>query len=181
MDFPELLRAVLAEYRLPLNGIHGAAHWARVYENGEALAKETGARVDVVRLFAVFHDSRRMNEARDPGHGQRGADFALSLLGTSFDLDEESFDLLYRACVGHTDGKTEEDVTVQTCWDSDRLDLGRVGIRPRPKRLCTPAARSTVILKWAFERSVEGYLPEEVLHSWGLDPLDLFESNNGVS
>jgi uncharacterized protein len=28
-------------------------------------------------------------------------------------------------------------ITVQTCWDADRLDLGRVGIKPDPKRLFT--------------------------------------------
>ena len=47
---------------------------------------------------------------------------------------------LLRLC-HHSDGRVDADVTVQTCWDADRLDLGRVGKRPDPRLLCTPAAR----------------------------------------
>jgi uncharacterized protein len=46
------------------------------------------------------------------------------------------------------------DVTVQTCWDADRLDLGRVGIRPVASRLCTPAARAPDVIAWAYARSL---------------------------
>jgi uncharacterized protein len=48
----------------------------------------------------------------------------------------------------------EGDVTVLTCWDADRLDLGRVGIRPDPTYLCTAAARDTDMLTWSYRRSV---------------------------
>ena len=41
-----------------------------------------------------------------------------------------------------------------TCWDADRLDLGRVGIRPDPRRLFTAAARSPELLSWAYQRSL---------------------------
>jgi uncharacterized protein len=41
-----------------------------------------------------------------------------------------------------------------TCWDADRLDLGRVGIRPDPARLCNEAARHPKLLSEAYERSV---------------------------
>jgi uncharacterized protein len=54
----------------------------------------------------------------------------------------------------YSDGLTEADVTVQTCWDSDRLDLGRVGIVPRPERLCTVQARDPVLFERAYRRSV---------------------------
>jgi hypothetical protein len=30
----------------------------------------------------------------------------------------------------HTNGYKHDDVTIQSCWDSDRLDLGRVNIMP---------------------------------------------------
>jgi hypothetical protein len=36
------------------------------------------------------------------------------------------------------------DITVQTCWDADRLDLPRVGIQPLPQFLCTEAAKKRV-------------------------------------
>jgi len=38
---------------------------------------------------------------------------------------------------GHTHEGYHDDVTIQTCWDADRLDLGRVGIIPDPDRMCT--------------------------------------------
>ena len=80
------------------------AHWARVLENGLRLAEETGADLGVVRLFAVLHDSRRVNEATDPDHGPRAAEFARSLRGRLFDLPDHEFRLLHRACAGPTTG-----------------------------------------------------------------------------
>src|SRR3954466_1645131 len=74
-----ILQAVLEEYALPWDGDHGVAHWARVLENGLRLAGETGANVEVVRLFAILHDSRRVSEATDPDHGPRAAEFARTL------------------------------------------------------------------------------------------------------
>jgi len=53
----------------------------------------------------------------------------------------------------HSDGYTEADITVQVCWDADRLDLGRVGIKPAPHRLCTASAKSVDVLEAAYERS----------------------------
>ena len=61
--------------------------------------------------------------------------------------------LLLHACRRHSDGLTEGDITVQTCWDADRLDLGRIGIRPDPNRLCTPAAKEPTVIEWAIGRS----------------------------
>jgi uncharacterized protein len=54
----------------------------------------------------------------------------------------------------HTDGMVAADPTTQTCWDADRLDLGRVGIRPNAELLCTPAARAPQIIEWAWQRSL---------------------------
>jgi uncharacterized protein len=123
-----LVRAVLEDYTLPWDGFHGVGHWARVLENGLRLAESTRAVVEVVQLFAVFHDSRRVNESSDPGHGLRGAELAVRLRGTLYDLPDAQFALLYEACAGHTDGLTDANITMQTCWDADRLDLGRVGM-----------------------------------------------------
>ena len=81
LNLPLILHAVLDEYTLPWDGDHGVAHWARVLENGLRLAEETGAHVEVVRLFAVLHDSRRINEVTDPDHGPRAAEFARTLRG----------------------------------------------------------------------------------------------------
>jgi uncharacterized protein len=89
-----IVREVLAGYSLPVRGIHGVVHWARVLENGLRLAETTGANVNVVTLFALFHDCRRVNEGWDGDHGLRGAEFAQSLRGTLVNLDDTEFRLL---------------------------------------------------------------------------------------
>ena len=170
LDFPELLQLILNEYALPQFGTHGVTHWARVWENGERVAARSGAKIDVVRLFAIFHDSRRINEGNDPGHGLRGARFAESLRGKAFDLSDADFKLLYTACEFHTDGKTLADVTVQTCWDADRLDLGRVGMRPYPKYLCTDVAKEDETIEWAFVRGTHEFVPADVLKQRQIQP-----------
>lgn len=164
-----LVNHVLEGYTLPVGGIHGAPHWGRVMENGRALAKITGADLDVVELFAIFHDSRRRNESIDRGHGRRGGDFARELRGLEFDLDENRLALLEFACAEHTAGKTVADLTVQVCWDADRLDLLRVGTRPRPQLLCTEAARTQDILEWANLRASRRAVPALVRDEWELN------------
>ena len=120
-------------------------------------------------LFAVLHDSRRVSEATDPDHGPRAAEFARSLRGRLFDLPDHEFRLLHRACAGHTHERTHPDVTIQTCWDADRLDLGRVGITPHPSRLCTEAARRPETIRWADGRASFLVIPEFVRGDWGID------------
>lgn len=159
MITPALIREIRHGYQLPWRGLHGIVHWARVLENGLRLAASTGAAREVVALFAVFHDARRLNEDHDPNHGRRGAELAAALRGKVFDLGDREFELLCTACLYHTDGLTEGDATVQTCWDADRLDLGRVGIRPQPRYLCTSAAKQADVIAWAYERSTSGHEP----------------------
>ncbi len=169
LNIPLILSAILDEYELSVNGTHGVSHWARVMENGLRLAEETGANVEVLRLFAVFHDSKRINEGTDPDHGQRGADFASELRGSMFDLPDHEFNLLYRACAGHTHERTHPDITIQTCWDSDRLDLGRVGIMPHPSRLCTEVAKRRETILWADGRASFFVVPDFVSSEWGIE------------
>ncbi len=45
------------------------------------------------------------------------------------------------ACEAHSNGLIDADVTVQCCWDADRLDRWRVGVRPRADYLCTDEAK----------------------------------------
>jgi uncharacterized protein len=165
-DHAAIMRVILDGYVLPIRGDHGVVHWARVLENGLRVAEVTGADTDVVTLFALFHDSRRINDFRDDGHGLRGAEFAHSLRGSLVHLDDTRFELLFEACRLHTDGHTDGDPTLQACWDADRLDLGRVGIVPKPHRLCTDAARE--LIAWADHRATQGHEPETVLGTWGL-------------
>jgi uncharacterized protein len=150
----ELLATIREQFQLNWNGTHGIAHFMRVRENGLALCAKNGARPHIVELFAFLHDSRRLNENADPDHGKRAAEFAFSLRKSLLNLDDSELSLLITACEFHTSGFPCSDITILTCWDSDRLDLGRVGIMPAPSRLCTEAAKSPGMIKWAYERSI---------------------------
>ncbi|MBA4029535.1 MAG: hypothetical protein C0478_01250 [Planctomyces sp.] len=169
MQLRPVIEAVLEDYALPLSGDHGISHWARVLENGLKLAEETGASRRVVSLFAVLHDSRRVNEYSDPQHGPRAAQFAATLRGRVFELDDLEFDLLQLACAGHTHERTHPDITIQACWDADRLDLGRVGITPNPAYLSTEIARQPATISWADGRASFHFVPPLVLEEWGID------------
>jgi uncharacterized protein len=168
VNYAALVRRILTEYPLSVRGIHGVTHWARVWENGLKLAATNGADVEVVKLFALFHDSRREDDGTDPDHGRLGADFARRLRGELFDLPDPAFGLLCVACEWHTDAVTHPDPTVQACWDADRLDLGRVGIVPRVKYLNTVAARTPAVIDWAFKRSASFFEPVIVAELWGV-------------
>jgi uncharacterized protein len=129
------------------------------------LADALDAGCEVVALFALSHDSRRVGEFEDDGHGFRGAALARSLPGTLVHLDDTRFELLYEACRLHSDGRMTGEPTLLACWDADRLDLGRVGITPDPRRLATDAARGMV--DWTHRRAVERHAPRDVLAEWG--------------
>jgi uncharacterized protein len=145
-------------YKMDHNGFHGFDHWMRVLHNGRLLADAENANLKVVELFCLLHDARRLNEDEDPLHGRRAANFAQTLRGVWFDVSGDEMDLLSEALTYHSDGYTVGDITVKVCWDADRLDLGRVGIRPAPERLCTDTAKSPFVLEEAYQRSLENRL-----------------------
>ena len=122
---------------------------------------------NVVQLFSIFHDSRRKNEHWDKNHGKRGADLAIQLRDYC-SLNEEQLDLLITACTLHTSTINHENKTIQACFDSDRLDLGRVGKYPNPDLLCTQMAKDPQVIKWAYQRSLVHELPKD---PFGLDSV----------
>ena len=141
IDWQTLWKVVSDQFPLGYESTHGPAHWRRVERNGLLLATRSGADVTVVRLFAVFHDSRRQNEGTDPQHGPRGAELAAKMRGQYFELEDAPYDQLIHACTSHTDATHHEDPTIGTCFDADRLDLGRVGIIPDPEYMSTAFGR----------------------------------------
>jgi uncharacterized protein len=153
IDSLRIAEHIRSQFQLDWEGIHGPAHWGRVRAIGLELARSNGADPLVVELFAWFHDARRFNDSRDPEHGIRGAALAAELCGELFTATDAQMALLKEACCEHSDGHLQADVTVQTCWDADRLDLARVGIIPDPSKLCTEAARSPLLLEKAMGRS----------------------------
>ena len=152
-DWKRLLDHVVSEFQCEVISIHGPGHWKRVERNALLIAARNGASVEVVRLFAYFHDSRREHDGWDDTHGRRGADYAATLRGKLFDLPDAQFDLLHHACTWHTHGQLTDDPTIGACWDADRLELGRVGMRPAPDYMSTEVARAI-----AERGSVEEYL-----------------------
>ncbi len=151
---PELLNFIRARFKLGFDNLHGYSHWMRVCENGLRLASLNGAGRRTVVLFSFIHDIARENEGYDFEHGPRAASILRSeIQGRYLDLGEDDLDRLAEAVAGHTNGHCLADLTVQTCWDADRLDLGRVGILPDPDRLCTSEARDPEIIEWAYRRS----------------------------
>jgi len=96
----ELIDIIRKQFALNWKGLHGAPHWARVRENGLRLAETTGAKTEVVELFAFLHDSRRKNDDSDYEHGKRAAMFAQTLAGSMFELALSELEDLLTACRG---------------------------------------------------------------------------------
>ena len=142
-------------YQMDHSGFHGFDHWMRVLHNGRLLTEIENANLKIVELFCLLHDTQRRDEERDPEHGHRAAHYAQTLRGVWFDVSDNEMELLTEALTYHSDGYTEGDITVQVCWDADRLDLGRVGLRPRADRLCTKTAKSQFVIEAAYRRSTQ--------------------------
>jgi len=172
MEIIPLLNNISEQYILHPNGAHGLSHWGRVLENGLRLAEVEGGDQNVITLFAIFHDACRHNQSIDPGHGARAAKLADKVLNGHPDITPHQLDLLMTACDGHTDGKTEGDITIQICWDADRLDLFRVGIRPKARYLCTETAKEHFLISWANKRAASDHTPDFVTDSW----IELFQT-----
>lgn len=138
-----LLDAVISRSTGKDSRIHGPAHWAGVAAAGLILLDSTpDADPLVVLLFALFHDSMRRSDGHDPEHGKRGAKLARTMRDAGdFELEEARLLKLEEACISHDKGGTSMDPTIGVCWDADRLNLWRVGTKPKPALLSTPAAR----------------------------------------
>jgi uncharacterized protein len=152
-DKKSLLDLIVGQLKINKEGIHGTSHWARVRHHGLTVGKERDADLLVIELFAFLHDSQRENEWRDPLHGTRAADFAVSLNSVYYDLNSNQLDKLCYAMTLHSDGHVHADATIQSCWDADRLDLGRADIYPSEKFLSNEAAKHIAsAYEWSLQR-----------------------------
>jgi len=140
-DYTRLREHLVAQFSCDPASVHGPAHWKRVEFHGLLIAPTNSAIVEVIRLFALFHDCRRIHDGYDDGHGARGAEYASQLRDKYFELPDDEFELLHNACTWHAHGRLSDDPTIGACWDADRLDLGRVGMRPLPDYMSTPKGR----------------------------------------
>ncbi len=120
----EVLQLIRSTFILDWQGIHGLPHWSRVRVNGLQIARNNTADQKVVELFAFLHDVKREVDFNDPEHDPRAAAFIHSLPDTLLNIRPVQKERLEYACYYHSRGLTEADITIQTCWDADRLDLG---------------------------------------------------------
>lgn len=149
---PSLEHSITPE---PIEQIYGREHSKRVFQNGLILSASTGANVKVVQLFAMFHDIRRHNDGHDPDHGKRASDLLRTIRRntptTPTDLNDTEFEELCSACENHTSLHKTGNITVDTCFDADRLDLTRIGITPSPERMATEIGANFAKNMYLFE------------------------------
>lgn len=130
---------------------HGISHWERVNIIGKYLAKYTGADLDVVYFFAYCHDIKRGDEGDDLLHGIRSAEFVKAYFKPECgELSKKQIEQLEFACRFHCQSSVKsDDITIQTCWDADRLDLWRIGIIPDPFFLNTAKAKERETIEFS--------------------------------
>ncbi|MBI5581427.1 MAG: HD domain-containing protein [Deltaproteobacteria bacterium] len=136
----------MSVFRCGADSIHGPRHWQRVEAFGLRIAESSGADLTVVRLFALLHDSCRQSDGHDIDHGPRAAEMLDRIVPSVFALDRDRFELLKQAIRLHTSGQTTGEPTIGTCWDADRLDIGRAGITPSADYMSTAAGKEIAAL-----------------------------------
>lgn len=135
MDIQPVIDYVSRDWQL--GPVHGMEHWKRVERNGLLLATED-VNINVVRLFAYLHDHKRLSDGWDLEHGQRAAENLDSIRQTLLiELTYEEFLMLKRACMEHTITESTGVLTIDACFDADRMDLPRVGYMPDPDRMAS--------------------------------------------
>lgn len=126
------------------DSIHGIGHWQRVEKIGHYISDRNGADKKIISAFAYLHDIGRTVEYDEAGHGKRSADIAVRhFTFKELGLNEGQYEKLLIAISLHdiADARSS-DLTIQTCWDADRLDLLRVHIMPDKNLLYTDVAKS---------------------------------------
>lgn len=149
----ELIKA-MNEFKFDhFRSVHGIPHWMRVLHNGLLLSEQNGANKKIIIAFAFFHDIKREHECDDPEHGSRGGRRLLSLK-YKINLSKDELNKVIEACENHTSGLHHDDLDISTCWDSDRLDLYRVGIEPEPDYLNHDWSKDENNISDAMDRSM---------------------------
>lgn len=121
-------------------GSHGLSHWQAVESYGRLIAQSRiEVDEDVVRWFAYLHDVQRISDLDDIDHGQRAAQY-IDVIRSSYlsDLSDNQIQLLKKACALHTITQSTTDITINCCFDADRLDLMRFGIVTEKSKMADP-------------------------------------------
>lgn len=154
-EIEKIVEIAIRKSVLPIDGIHGIHHWNRVWENGKRISEITGANIHVVELFSFLHDCCRKSDNNDPEHGPRASKLVKGLVGDFITGEEVEIYQLILAIKDHTNGNIINDMTIATCWDADRLDFGRIGIKPNKKYLNTIIKENREFIEEAYKRSCQ--------------------------
>jgi uncharacterized protein len=144
-----LLNATLSRATHQNSMLHGEAHWRAVaWTYLELLPEVAGADPVVGVLFGLLHDSQRLDDGFDPQHGPRASRFAEELAAENLlPLGQERKVKLIRVVHDHTGARPTADPTIGLCFDSDRLNLWRIGVRPEPSHLSTAIAKAAGVIE----------------------------------
>lgn len=139
-----LKKYLISQFLLGSDSLHGPLHWESVLRNGMLMSsKNRNIDKEVVTLFSYIHDSKRVDEYIDVNHAERAAKSLHFLENVGLiNLSKNQKELLFFAIKYHNDGHTSKNVTIGACWDSDRLELDRVGILPSIKFFSTAEGKS---------------------------------------
>ena len=144
--------------RLGEESLHDLSHFHRVERFGLTIAEKNGADKKVISLFAYLHDARRENDDDDPDHGRRAVVLLDELIEAGLiELTKMQYRQLSLALAVHNRfDASSADLTVQTCWDADRLDLWRADIVPDPKYMFTEHGKSEKMIEFSRNLSLSG-------------------------
>lgn len=83
---------------------------------------------DVVQWFAYLHDSMSKDKKYDPKHGEKAASYIDEIRNDYLqDLSEIQIVKLKKACTLHSTIISTGDITIDVCFDADRLDSPKFG------------------------------------------------------
>lgn len=141
----KIIQKILADTTVHWGSIHGIGHWKRVAGYGCFLSKHEKVEERILVLFGYFHDCKRHSHGSDPEHGSRAAEYLLTYSPEELGLSEQEQHRLAVACKYHTCELDTTDLSIKACWDCDRLDIGRLGIKTDPNRLFTKTAKRIAV------------------------------------
>jgi uncharacterized protein len=153
-DISRIKHLAISRYHGDHLGNSGPMHWERAWQNGQLLIPMTKANPTVVELFCYLHDCCSVHDGHEPEHGPAAMFFIRQNIQLFSFLTDQEFTLLVDACANHTFNLLSKDPTIATCWDADRLDLGRRGIYPKAEFFSTQAAKNPAIIERAYQNSI---------------------------
>ncbi|MFC4236475.1 hypothetical protein ACFOY8_14820 [Thalassospira xianhensis] len=139
-----LLNRVRSDAGYPGSSLHGEQHWRCVASAANFIAEYTpNCDLATLSLFSLLHDSMREDDGYDEFHGQRAAEYLDTLVDDGvIGGGEADISRLRLAIYWHNQASVDpKDSTIGACWDADRLNLWRLGIRPNARYLSTEFAQ----------------------------------------